>query len=85
MCLGVPGLIVEREPAENEFASALVEFSGLRRRVSVALVPEAAPGDFVIVHAGVAISRLDAEAADRLLRELATLGEDDGWRRESTR
>jgi hydrogenase expression/formation protein HypC len=79
MCLGVPGLIVEREPPENEFASAVVEFSGLRRRVSVALVPDAAAGDYVIVHAGVAITRLDADAADRILRELASLGNDDGW------
>ena len=58
---------------------AVVEFGGLRRRVCVSCVPDAVPGDYVIIHAGVAISRLDAPQADRLLQELRTLGDMDGW------
>jgi hydrogenase expression/formation protein HypC len=79
MCLGVPGLIVEREPAEAAMPSAVVEFAGVRRSVCVACVPEAEVGDYVVVHAGLAISRLDAEEAGRLLECLRAIGEDEGW------
>jgi hydrogenase expression/formation protein HypC len=79
MCLGVPGLIVEREPAQLAMPSAVVEFAGVRRPVCVACVPEAEVGDYVIVHAGLAISRLDAEEAERLLECLRQIGEDEGW------
>jgi hydrogenase expression/formation protein HypC len=75
MCLGVPGLVVERlEPAEAELASALVEFAGVRRRVCLACVPEAQPGDYVIVHAGIAISRIDPEEAQRVFAYLNEVG-----------
>jgi hydrogenase expression/formation protein HypC len=56
-------------------ASGLVEFDGLRRAVCLELVPEASIGDFVIVHAGIAISRVDAAEAERLLEHLRTMGE----------
>jgi hydrogenase expression/formation protein HypC len=79
MCLGIPGRLVERQQDEGGLAFALVEFDGLRRRVCTACVPEAVPGDYVIVHAGVAISRLDADEAARLLRDLRALGEAGDW------
>jgi hydrogenase expression/formation protein HypC len=76
MCLGVPGKIIEITPARpGELASAVVEFDGLRRPVYTAFVPEALPGDYVIVHAGVAISRLDADEAARLLEHLRAMDE----------
>ncbi|GIW89187.1 MAG: hydrogenase assembly protein HypC [Isosphaeraceae bacterium] len=84
MCLGVPGLIVEREPADLPMPSAVVEFAGVRRTVCVACVPEASVGDYVIVHAGLAISRLDTEEAERLLECLRSLGEDEGWQSAPT-
>ncbi|HEX5105478.1 MAG TPA: HypC/HybG/HupF family hydrogenase formation chaperone, partial [Pirellulaceae bacterium] len=70
---------VDRDPV---LAQAEVEFGGVRRVCLMACVPEAAEGDYVIVHAGVAISRVDAAAAERTLVELAELSEDDGWRGE---
>jgi len=73
MCLAVPGKIVELLEAAPPFASAVVEFGGVRREVSVACVPEAAEGDYVMVHAGIAISRVDAEEAARVLRTLQEL------------
>jgi hydrogenase expression/formation protein HypC len=76
MCLGVPGRVVERLGEADGLDFSLVEFGGLRRRVCTSCVPEAGPGDYVIVHAGVAISRLDAAEAERLLRELRALGEE---------
>jgi hydrogenase expression/formation protein HypC len=63
MCLAVPARIVER----LEGLEALVDAGGVRKRISIALVPEAAEGDYAVVHAGYAISLLDAEEAARTL------------------
>ncbi len=70
MCLAVPGLIVEMLESEPPFAAGLVEFAGVRRSVSLACVPEARPGDYVLVHAGVAITRINAAEAARVLAAL---------------
>jgi hydrogenase expression/formation protein HypC len=71
MCLAVPGRIVEWLEPAGGLSCAVVEFGGVRRRVCMACVPEAVLGDYVIVHAGVAINRLDAAEAERVLAELA--------------
>lgn len=63
MCLAIPARVVERLKA----AAALIDAGGIEKRVSLELVPEAAVGDYVIVHAGYAISRLDPEEALRTL------------------
>lgn len=73
MCLAVPGMVVEIIDVEPPFNSALVEFAGVRRRVSLACVPDAVVGDYVLVHAGVAISRVNAAEAARVLRDLEQL------------
>lgn len=77
MCLAVPGMVVEVASAEPPFQSAVVEFGGVRRQISLACVPEAAVGDYVLVHAGVAISRIDQDEAARVLQALAELDLDD--------
>ncbi|HUW39114.1 MAG TPA: HypC/HybG/HupF family hydrogenase formation chaperone [Rhodocyclaceae bacterium] len=59
MCLAIPALVVRRLEAEE----ALIDAGGIEKRVSLALVPEAAVGDYVVVHAGYAISRVDPEEA----------------------
>jgi hydrogenase expression/formation protein HypC len=69
MCLGIPGRLVQTLEPMGGVALGLVEF------VCTECVPDAVPGDYVIVHAGIAISRIDADEAERLLRELAELGE----------
>lgn len=74
MCLAVPGRIVSLLPTKAPFATALVEFDGVRREVNVACVPEARPGHYVMVHAGIAISRVDADQAARVLETLHELG-----------
>ena len=79
MCLGIPGLVVERQESADELASAVVEFAGVRRRVCVACVPECRPGDYVIVHAGIAISRIDPVEAERVFAFLEESGDRDGW------
>lgn len=80
MCLGIPGKVVRWIEREALFARAEVEFDGIRRVCNMACVTEAAEGDYVIVHAGIAISRVDPEEARRVFDELAALGDDEGWR-----
>ena len=75
MCLGVPGQLVERLPDEGGLPFGLVTFDGLRQRVCLACVPEAAPGDHVVVHAGLALSVLDEAEAARLLADLRAMEE----------
>ena len=75
MCLGVPGKILEKaENAPGDLAGGVVEFDGLRRKVCLALVPEALPGDYVLVHAGIALCRIDVSEAERLLKYLPRHG-----------
>lgn len=73
MCLAIPGKVVDVASEEPLFASAIVEFGGVRRRVNMACVPEAKPGDYVMVHAGLAISRVDEQEAVRTLETLEQL------------
>jgi hydrogenase expression/formation protein HypC len=75
MCLGVPGRIVRWLEREPPLSCGEIEFGGTRRVCNLACVPEAVEGDYVIVHAGVAIARLDADEAQRLLDELRALCE----------
>ncbi|HEX5647801.1 MAG TPA: HypC/HybG/HupF family hydrogenase formation chaperone [Nitrospira sp.] len=71
MCLAVPGQVVN--VAEDPLRTATVSFGGVTKSVSLALVPEAGVGDYVIVHVGFAISKLDEEAARRTLATYADL------------
>jgi hydrogenase expression/formation protein HypC len=73
MCLAIPGRVVELLDAEPPFSAAVVEFGGVRRQVSLACVPEASGGDYVLVHAGVAISRINADEAAKVLAALEQL------------
>ena len=80
MCLGVPGKVVRWIDRSMPFAEAEVDFDGIRRTCAMACVPEAVEGDYVIIHAGIAITRIDAQEAERVLQELQDLNEDEGWR-----
>lgn len=70
MCLALPARVI----ALREGALALVELGGVRKEVSVALVPEAREGDYVIVHVGHAIGLIDPQEAERTLALFAELG-----------
>lgn len=76
MCLAVPGQVVEVLGTEPELRWAKVDFAGLRREVSLACVPDAGPGDYVLVHAGVALARVDEAEAHALLAALKEMGDD---------
>jgi hydrogenase expression/formation protein HypC len=73
MCLAIPGKIIEIVEAKSPFNVGLVEFAGVRRQVSLACVPEAQNGDYVLVHAGVAITTINQVEADKVLHELAAI------------
>ena len=71
MCLAMPVEVIELLPEQ----CARVSVDGVTREISLALVDDVAVGDFVLLHAGYAIGKLDREAADETLRDLAILAE----------
>ncbi|HET8760074.1 MAG TPA: HypC/HybG/HupF family hydrogenase formation chaperone [Nitrospiria bacterium] len=75
MCLAIPGRIVAVNGAEGVDRAGRVQFGGIVKDVSLAFVPEAAVGDYVIVHVGFAIARVDEAEAARALEYIAELGE----------
>ena len=74
MCLGIPGEIVEVREDEG-LRVGKVRFGGITREVCLEYVPEAARGDFVVVHVGFAISKIDPQEAARTYRLLEELGQ----------
>lgn len=75
MCLAVPGQIVSITEASPAQRLGRVNFGGVIKEVSLAFTPEACAGDYVIVHAGCAISQLDEDEAQDVLAEFAALAE----------
>lgn len=77
MCLGIPGEVVELH-LEKGLRFGKVRFGGITRTICLEYVPDAQVGEFVVVHVGFAISKIDAEAAARsyeILEELGQTGE----------
>jgi len=84
MCLGIPGKVVELRD-DNGLAMGVVDFGGVRRDCCLAYVQdEVALGDYVIVHVGFAISRVDEAEARRTFEVLKEMGEtaDLDWLKE---
>ena len=73
MCLAVPGKIQAITIEDSISRTGKVNFGGIVKEVNLAFVPEADPGDYVIVHAGFAISRLDEREALKVLADLQSL------------
>jgi hydrogenase expression/formation protein HypC len=74
MCLGIPGEVVEvRDELGVKFAK--VRFAGIVRDVCLECQPDATVGDYVLVHVGFAIARINREEADRAYRVLEELGQ----------
>ncbi|MDR9402507.1 MAG: HypC/HybG/HupF family hydrogenase formation chaperone [Halothece sp. Uz-M2-17] len=73
MCLAVPGKIISITGNDPLSKMAKVSFSGVIQIVSLAYVPEAEVGDYVIVHVGFALNILDEKAAQQTLDDLAKL------------
>ena len=77
MCLAVPGKVLSIEGDEPLTRAGRVSFGGIVKDVCLAYVPEAIVGDYVIVHVGFAISRLDEDEAGRVFDYLRQMGELD--------
>lgn len=73
MCLAVPGRIV-RQYETDDTAMAEVDFGGVLKEVCLQYLPDASIGDYVIVHVGFAIQRLDEESAITTLANFESLG-----------
>jgi hydrogenase expression/formation protein HypC len=73
MCLAVPGKVLDCDESSG-VREGRVQFAGIVRRVRLDFVPEAQVGDYVMVHVGFAISRVDAEEAERTLALLSEMG-----------
>ena len=75
MCLGVPGQVVEVTPSEIGIPMGKVDFAGIVKEVCFAYIPDIAVGQWVVVHVGFAISRIDEEEAKQVFRYLEEIGE----------
>lgn len=73
MCLAIPGKILNTQ-VDNGVRLGRVEFGGIVRSACLDFVPEAQPGDYVMVHVGFAISRVDAAEAERTYQALREMG-----------
>jgi hydrogenase expression/formation protein HypC len=79
MCLAVPGKLVRWLDRDPLLARGEVEFAGVRRVCHLACVPAAVAGDYLLIHAGIAITRLDEQEAQRVFAELERLEDDGDW------
>ncbi len=78
MCLAIPGKIVSVSGDDPLERMGAIDFGGVLKQASLACVPETKVGDYVIVHAGFAISRLDEDEAKKVfeyLKQIEELGE----------
>jgi hydrogenase expression/formation protein HypC len=85
MCLAIPGKVTTIQGSDSLLRTGKIDFGGVLKEASLAYVPEAAVGDYVLVHAGFAISRLDEQEATKVfdyLRQISDLdkSEPDGPR-----
>jgi hydrogenase expression/formation protein HypC len=74
MCLAVPGKIMSVSEEDPLFRVGKVDFGGVAREVNLSFLPDVKVGDYVIVHVGMAISKLDEEEARKTLEDLAAIG-----------
>ncbi len=82
MCLAIPGRVIETY-REHDVLMGKVEFGGVSRRVCLEHVPEASPDDYVLVHVGFALSRIDEAEARRVFEFLEQMDQLDDLRAPS--
>lgn len=76
MCLAIPGKIIKIDALLDDiFRTAKVSFGGIQKEINLCMVPEAQLGDYVLVHVGVAISKIDEEEALKVFDYLKAMGE----------
>ena len=70
MCLAIPAQVIELREGDN----AVVDLAGVKKEISLSLVEDVAVGDYVIVHVGYALNKLDPEEAEKTLALFAEMG-----------
>jgi hydrogenase expression/formation protein HypC len=76
MCLAIPGKVIEITGQLDEtFRTGKVSFGGICKEVNLRMVPDAQPGNYVLVHVGVAIGKVDEEEAIKVFSYLKEMGE----------
>ena len=75
MCLGVPGEVIEITPNPLGMTMGKASFGGIIKEICLAYTPEVQVGDYVIVHVGFAISKVDEEEAQKTFAYLREMGE----------
>lgn len=73
MCLAIPGKIIEIVDAENSIAK--VDVGGVRRNVNIGMLDDTKIGDYVLIHVGFAMSKIDEHEAEETLRVLEEIGQ----------
>jgi len=75
MCLGVPGKVLSIEMRDDGMSMGRVSFGGVVKEVCLAYTPDVEVGEYVIVHVGFAISKVDEDEAQQVFRFLAQMNE----------
>ena len=81
MCLAIPGKVVSISGEDPLARMGKIDFGGILKQASLAYVPEAKVGDYVIVHVGFAISRVDEDEAQKVFEYLKQMDDWASWRR----
>ena len=72
MCLGVPGRVATIEPGEPGMTMGTVDFAGIRKQVCLMYVPDVQVGEYVVVHVGFALSKIDEQEAREVFAALTS-------------
>jgi hydrogenase expression/formation protein HypC len=75
MCLAVPGKVVSIDESNPELKMAKVNFSGVSKEVCIEWLPDVSVGDYVLVHVGFALNKIDEKDAEETLRILREMGD----------
>jgi len=78
MCLGVPGKVLSIQENPLGITMGTVSFAGISKEICLAYLPDAKVGEYVLVHVGFALSRIDEDEARRVFSYLEEMGELDG-------
>ena len=81
MCLAIPGKVVSVE-GDDIMRTARVDFGGVVKDINLAYTPDAQPGDYLLVHVGFAISKIDEAEARKVFEDLEQIDKLEGGRRE---
>jgi len=75
MCLAIPGKVITISALDDTFRTGKVSFGGILKDINLCMVPDVVEGDYVLVHVGVAIGKVDEAEAHKVFNYLKDMGE----------